>query len=438
MAVSVGLHFGWPSPAKLRLKDLDFHITKEEVSYIVMISPLGYLVGCPITGFLLDKIGRKLSILILAIPQILSWLLIANCTGVNMIYAARLSCGFSEGAALTSVPVYIGEISDPKIRGALGMGYGAAVMVGCVLINFYGSYIPIRKSAYFSIFMPVLFLGTFVWMPESPYFCIMKGKVESARRSLRRLRWVNDVEAELVQLTSDVQRQLSEPKSVKDIFTIRSNLKAFLILLGMRAVQQFSGGASLNLYNQYIFQQASGSISVVTSSVIFHASLVVVSCCGSLVVDWTGRKPLLILSVTGTAITLFVLGLYFSFQYHGHDVSSFRWIPITFMVLYTIVRGVGIMNIPAVLASELFSTSVKAKAVSINCVYFALCISVSSKLFHWLQDKFGMHVPFFVFVVVCTLGIVFICYCVPETKGKTLEEIQQHFRDKVDGQSETT
>ncbi|KAF2892584.1 hypothetical protein ILUMI_13587 [Ignelater luminosus] len=434
LAVSVGLHFGWPSPVKLRLKDLDFQISKEEVSYIVMISPLGYLVGCPVTAFLLDKIGRKSSILILVVPQILACLLIANCTGINMIYAARLSSGISEGGALTSLPVYIGEISDPRIRGALGMGYGVAVMFGSVLINFYGSYMTIKDSAYFSILIPILFLLTFVWMPESPYFCIMKGKIENARRSLKRLRWIDDVEEELAQLTLDVQRQISEPKNVKDIFTVRSNLKAFVILIGIRTLQQFSGGASLNLYNQYIFQQASGSISFVASSVIFHSSLVIVSCCGSLIVDRTGRKPLLMISVTGTAISLFVVGVYFSFQYYKYDVSSLKWVPITFMVLYTIVRGIGIMPIPSVLAGELFSASVKAKAVGIINIYFALCISSSSKLFHWLQDKFGMHVPFFVFVFICVLGIAFLRYCVPETKGKTLEEIQQHLK-KVNDQS---
>lgn len=405
--------------------DLGFSISEEEISYVVMIAPLGYLVGSPLSGFLLDKIGRKYTILLLAIPQIIPWILIGTSTCVEMLYIARFITGISDGALFTTLPIYVGEIVEPKIRGILGTAQSFGIINGVLLINAYGSYLPIRTTAYISLNVPLLFLATFIWMPDSPYYLLMKGRIEKARRSLSKLRRMDNVENELSRIMKDVERQISEPGRYRDIFAIPTNLKAFWILMGLRTFQQMSGLSALGFYTQVIFKQAGGYFSPAESTIIGCVIQVIFTCFSSFLLDHFGRRPLLLISSLGSAATLITLGLYFSFQTAKYNLSYFYWLPVVTMVAYNIVSASGLLMVPNIMAGELLSVSVKSKAVGIVNIYLGIIMSVGSKLFQYLDYHVGMFMPFYVFGVCCIISMVFCYFCVPETKGKTLEQIQQ-------------
>ncbi|KAF2880847.1 hypothetical protein ILUMI_25336 [Ignelater luminosus] len=431
LAVGAGLHFGWPSPSipKLLEKDLKFEVNSEEISYVVMIAPFGYLLSGPFSVFIVDRIGRKSSLLLIAIPQILAWLLIAYADGVAILYIARIVAGAAEGALFTVLPMYACEISEPKVRGSLGSIFTVGLILGILLINCYGSFIPIATTAFISISIPLLFLVTFVWMPESPYFFLMKENVEDAKRSLQALRRIQNVETELTILTSDVQRQISESGTLKEVFTIYTNRKAFLILVGVRTLQQFSGYSAFSFYTQVIFKNVKDHLSPAAYSIIYNASHLIFVCLGLFCVEKFGRRPLLIWSTAGSGLCLFVTAFYFYFLCNNYNMYSFSWIPIVAMVSYTILFDIGLGIVPNLLTGEIFSASVKAKALGILIIYCALATSASSKLFQFLEESFGMHVPFFVFAFCCVSGTLFCYYYVPETKGQSLEEIQRNLKN---------
>lgn len=397
-----------------------------------MTIPLGYLMGCPLYSFMLDKIGRKRCLLLLAIPQILAWVLIATANCVSMLYAARLLAGISEGALYTSLPVYLCEISEPKIRGVLVTTLSGGIILGILLINCYGSYLSIRCTALVSIALPILFLLTFAWMPESPYYFLMKKNSTDAKRSLKFLRRMRNVDEELNKLTEDVKRQTSDPGRLRDLFTIRSNLKALLIVVGLRSLQQFSGISAFGVYTQVIFQQADGQITPAESAIIYGITQVTVTCFGSILNDYFGRKPMVLASTITTAICLFIEGLYFYFQYTNYNLIFFKWVPIAGMILYIIVFSIGLGVAPNLMMGELFPANVKAKALAVINVYFALCMCASFKLFQEFEHSYGMYLPFFFFGVCCIAGIPFAYFCIPETKGRTLEEIQEILRASCD------
>lgn len=431
--MSSGVQYGWPSFAAPKLLDggLKYNVSEEEVSYIIMIHPLGYLLSGPISAYLQETVGRKYSLLMLIVPQISAWLLIALSTDISTIYASRLASGTSEGCVFAILPVYICEVSEPKIRGILGVSFSTAIVLGFLLINSYGSFMPLRTSAYVSIFFPLLFFSLFIWMPESPYYLILKDNIDDARLSLRKLRKMRNVEDELLRLKEDIQKQISESKSIRHVFTTKCNRKALLILIGLRALQQCSGGASIFYYNQVIFKHTGSSLYPI-ASIIFYTTLVFVCLGGSLLIDRYGRRPLILISTSCTTVVLLVEALYFTFQYHNYDTSEVKWLPIGGLILYTVVRGIGLFSIPTLMTGELFSAGIKAKAIGVLNIYIALGISGTSKLFHFLKSRFGMHVPFYFFFFATTVGIVFVYFCVPETKEKTLEEIQRKLRETVD------
>lgn len=432
-ALAAGTHFAWPSPAipKLLAGEMGFAVNEEQASYVAMVGPMAYLVAGPLTAWMVDKIGRKPTTLFLAVPQIAAWLLIANATSVYTLYLAKFIAGIAEGSLFTCLPMYIGEVAEPEIRGLLGSCHSILIIFGMALVNGYASFLSIRAGAYCSIVIPLVFLLTFIWMPESPYFYLMKNDEQRARKSLQTLRRMHNVDSELSRLSLDIKRQLSEPGSIKDVFTIKANLKAFLILLGLRTFQQFSGVSAFGFYTQFIFQQSGSNLSPAASAIVYTAAQWAVTLFGSILVDKFGRIPLLLFSCLGTGLMLFAEGGFFYVKYLGYDVTSFLWMPLAIMMTYIVVFSIGFGVCPNLMMGELLSSTVKGKALSIINIAFALGISSSSKVFQGL-GTFGLHVPFFLFGTCCLIATFFSYYFVPETKGKTLEEIQQILRGATD------
>lgn len=430
-AFACGTHFAWTSPSIPILISEDFHIniTKEEASYIPVIGPVGNIIGAPLTAILANQFGRKPTVLLIAVPHIISWIIIGLAHQTWLFYLARFIAGLSEGAVFIVIPMYCGEVSEPKIRGVLGSSVSVSFISGILFINCIGPYFSIMTSAFVCIVFPVLLLSVFCWMPETPYYLIMKGRVEEARKSLQFLRKLDNVDGELNKLKNDVERQLSEPGSFKDLFTIRSNLKALLIMLGLRTTQQFSGVSAFGLNTHTIFRQAGENISANMSVIIYTIVQILLTFFGSFFIDKYGRKPILLLSCLGSTFVLAITAIYFYLkEMTNYDISSIYWLPLAGMLTYVCLFSIGLGTVPNLMLGELFSASVKGKSLFILNIYYAILISTISKFYQAMADYFGMYVPFAVFAACCLLGSLFSHFCVPETKGKSLEEIQQYLK----------
>ncbi|KAF2886001.1 hypothetical protein ILUMI_20172 [Ignelater luminosus] len=403
----------------------------EEASYLTVIQSAAAIISSPIFAKLLNSIGRKPTILIIAIPQFIAWIFIAFGNSLTTLYLGRAITGISDGAAFTTVPVYIGEILEPRLRGNLGSLLSFSIYFGQFFINVIGAYASMKVSALICGIFPIVFFVSFICMPESPYYLLMRNKTDAARNSLKRLRMTNNVEEELIKLTADVQRQISESNSMKDLFVIDSNRRAMFIAIGLRVAHQLSGIAAFSVYTQYLFEKSGSNISESISAIIFTGLQVIVVCFGPLIVDRFGRRPLMFFSCSGCAVLLTIEAIYFFFNEHTNiDVSYFKWMPLTGMLLYIIVFGVGFGIVPTLMLSELFSASIKGKAVCCMSLLYHFCISVTSKVFQLMADNLGLFAPFTLFSACCFCSILFSYYFVPETKGKSLEEIQQCLKNK--------
>lgn len=255
----------------------------------------------------------------------------------------------------------------------------------------------------------------------------MKGQVEKAKKSLHFLRRC-DISHDLILLEKDVKRQMSETGTLKDILFIKSNRKALLIMGCIRTMQQISGVSAWGIFTQTVFLKANTNMSYVVSSIIYLAMQIFMTLIGSFLVDKYGRKPLLISSSFLCGITLNIGGIYFYFKEEtSYDLSALNWAPIVIMLTYVVVFGYGLGTVPSLMLGEMFSASIKSKGLCIMCIYFACLIAVTVKLFHFISEL-GMYWPFFVFGVCCFLNVIMAIWFVPETKGKTLEDIQQYLK----------
>ena len=414
------MHSGWLSPS--------FPILKNG-TYVIQI---GETESSWLAIMVIDILGRKRLFLFSAVPFFVSWIVIGFSQTSVLLHVARFLAGLTDVLSFTAVPMFLGEIAEPEIRGLLCSICPVLIVVGLLLINTIGSYLDISTTAFVACSIPAILLITFIWIPESPYFLLMRGRYDEARKSLQRFRGTTDVEKELERLSAAVQEQNNNSGKFLDLFTSPSNRKAFFIALGLRSVQQLTGITAITIYCQRIFIASNSFLSSAVATIIYFTVQLVLSAVASFMVDISGRRPLLIISLTGTGITLLINGTYlFIKNCTDIDTSDFDFVLLVTLLAFIIIFSLGLQTIPLLIMSEMFPTNVKAFALCIADVYFSVIASVISQYFHGTSSAFGMHVPFYSFAVCCVFGLVFIVFCVPETKGKTLEDIQRYLKGEI-------
>jgi len=431
ISFTCGLFYTWPSPSIPILLE-ETNITLHEVSYITVIPSIAISLFSPYPGLLLDRIGRKKMLMLIALPQLATWALIGIGGNVWVLYGARVMNGIADAMTFTAVPCYISEVATPKVRSIWGNTMTMSINLGNLVMSAVGSYLSIQLSAIVLGIIPIVFLMGMILMPETPYYLIMKKKTDKARRSLQWLRGRKDVEEELNQLIADVERQLSERGRYKDLWIIPSNRKAVFIGILARGMQQFSGISAISMFCQYIFGKAGGGVKPTTSSIIYTFAMFVSNIIASMILDRIGRRILTVISCLGSGILLFVMAGYFYLSTETKfNLDSYQFLPIIVMLCYVFFYSIGLGITPTLMLGELFSSSVKGKALCIMNVFFGIWIISSNKTFSLLMMHYGMHVPFLVFGVCCFISAVNSYYFTPETKGKTLEEIQQAFKKQT-------
>ncbi|CAG9770637.1 unnamed protein product [Ceutorhynchus assimilis] len=425
--ITSGMHYGWPSPSlpKLLSNTSSIPTTDDQGSWMAVMPLLGALLGSPIVGATVDIVGRKRTILISSAPFVAAWMMIAFAQSVTVIYVARFIAGVADGLIFTSLPMYVGEISEAKVRGLLGSSVSVMWIFGLLLVNVIGSYLSITMSAIVCGILPLITMITFPFMPESPYGLLMHSKPEEAKKSLQKLRGLQDVDNELNRISLAVKEQTEASGKFWDLFTNKVNRKAVFIMMVLRGAQQLSGTTAVTFYTQSIFIEAGDHISSELASIIYYSVQLTLACFCSSIVDKAGRRPLLIVSITGSAVFLCMEGVYFYIKScTSIDVEPFSIVPVVGLIGFVIIFSLGMQTIPILMLGELFSSNVKAFALCLADIYFAIIATAVSKFFQIMKDSFGMYTPFFAFSCSCAIGLVLIVLFVPETKGQTLEDIQ--------------
>lgn len=402
--------------------------TNDEGSWCAVAPLLGAPPGAILAAILVDKIGRKKTTLLMAPWVSLCFIGIAFSTTIWEITGLRFLIGSVEGALYTVLPMYIGEISDPKIRDFLTSTIAIAAITGTLFINVIGSFLDIFLSSLICCVIPLVHVMAFALVPESPYYYIKKGNFEAAKQSLQVLRGKTDVVGEVDSIAKAVIRQerTSNQAGVLDLFTIASNRRACLIFIMVCMTNKFSGKNPCMFYTEMIFREAGSSIDATTSVIVYcGVELVAVALTTLLVIKRFGKRMLLITSSAGCSVAVLALSLFFFFKDSGVNIEYVFWLPITALVSYNIMFSIGLSFGMVTILSELFPTSVKAKALCIADTFSVLMGALVSKIFQISVDQAGSMAYPFLFFSMCSLaGCILIVRWMPETKGKTLEEIQ--------------
>lgn len=426
--MAVGTVLAWTSPTlpELQSANSTLPITPEEGSWISSLVAVGAIVGAVPAGYFAERFGRKLVILALSAPFLLSWVLIVAANSVVLLYLARFIAGIATGAVSVVAPMFIGEIAESSIRGALGSFFQVMLTVGILYTYIIGAVAGYTWLGTLSGAIPVALFITFSRVPESPTYLMKKCRTEDAKKSLKFYRGSSyNFWKELQELEKDISESTQEKASIRDLVSSRGTKKALVISLGLMVFQQLSGINAVIFYSVDIFDAAGSTLDPKVSAIIVGVVQVVVTYAASLMVDRAGRRVLLLLSASIMGLCLAILGLYFCLKNKGDDVSGIGWLPLMCVTIFIVMFSLGFGPLPWMMMGEVFAPNVKGAASSIAvCTNWTLVFLVTYT-FGKLVDGLGEHTTFWLFAVICGIATVFIFYLVPETKGKSLAEIQR-------------
>lgn len=429
----VGLHFTWIAPILPTLLSGSFkvQITMEQSVWVISLAQIGAIPGSIIASFLSNHYGRKTTIVLISIPYVVSSIVSIFAENVWHYYLARFLAGLSVGGTYSVIPMYVSEISSSEVRGLLSTSVHMSLKFAVIVVYISGAYLPIVEYGILCAIFPILMLVFSFFLPESPYYYIIKQDLESAEKSLKFLRKKLNVRNELNRLIDGYKEESArEKQSFWDLFKFDYNRKSLLIVFVLLMAQQLTGGTAFLSYIQVIFKDGNSSIAVESCGIfvaIINFSTIVLS--GGLM-DRLGRRKLLYISCYGQLLPLSALAIYFYLQ----DVAQVEYIeylrltPLIALVVFKFSYAIGISPIPYLLSGELFPTSVKAQAGSFMTIWGSLLGVAANKMFQTVLTKFGYPPTFGMFIVLDILAIIFIYFMVPETKRLTLEEIQNKLR----------
>lgn len=436
-----GTAFGWTSPEIPKLNgkiDAEYNplqpnvLTKNQESWLGSLLPLGAVISPFIAGYAADKFGRKKTLVAAVVPFIISFLMCAYGKIAAVFMISRFLNGLGTGAVFTVLPMYMAEISEDSVRGALGSLMQLFITFGLLFSYAIGPYTTISHFNFACVIPALLFIFIFfMYVPESPYYLIAANDKEAAEKALRKLRSSESVGKELEDIKTNVENSLADKASFMDIFKSKGLTKALIICMGLLAFQQFSGINVILFYTQVIFEATGSSIPADISTIVIGVVQIMGSFLTPMMVEKKGKRFLFLLSAIGMALSEVVLGYYFYLKKSNTDVSGIFWLPIACLVSYMITYCVGFGPLPWAVMGELFPSNVKSSASTVNASFCWLLGFIITKFYAPLSEVIGIDGSFWIFSVCCVIAGIFVYKYLPETSGKSLQEIQDILNDTV-------
>ncbi|KAG5895866.1 hypothetical protein JTB14_012251 [Gonioctena quinquepunctata] len=434
-AISDGICCGWTAPMIPYLIGNTSHITTTEYEAEWLESDywIGNFFGLPFTIFSVRKLGRKPSLLIATLISLLAWVFVAVANQMWYIHVARFFLGLAADMAFVAAPMYIAEIAESKIRGFLSSIVQLMMLLGYIIVYSVGPFSSFYLTPVIAIIVTIAGLSFLSFMPESPYYLLYKNKREMAEVSLKYFRHDCNIDGEMEEISKAMEENKNKKGRIQDMLLVKNNRKAMTIMTVLNCGQHMAA-SSVIVMNMHSILDAAGSIYMESSyaAILFSVIMLVFAITASLNVDKYGRRILYLTSAFSTSFCLLTLAIYFHLKLENYDVSLVSWIPIVAIMTYAVIFKTGLGLIPAVITSEIFSDEVKAMGMTIADAVFVTAAIVSNRLYFWLLNNYGLHVPFYLFTTVTFLIAIFNSFYLPETKGKTLEEIQLLLKGEKD------
>jgi len=405
------------------------NLTTFDQEMIVSILLIGALIGAFIGGTLADRFGRKYTMFITTFFFLLGTVFLFVGDSMTELLIGRFITGWGIGIASVVVPLYIAEISPPKHRGALVSLNQLAITIG-ILVAYLVDYLLANDALWHEMFgfgfIPAIFLfiGLF-FVPETPSFLASKGKKEKAIKMFERFN--------LAYEEKEVFKETEKPKEIVRWSHLldKAIRPALFIGLGLSIFQQITGINTVIYYAPRIFQFSGLTSATAATLATLGVGIinVIMTILALWLIDKLGRRILLIIGLIGMVISLGTLGLAFHLS-SAHHISQ-EWvgiIAVATLMTYISFFAISLGPVAWLIISEIYPLGVRGRAMGI--AIFANWVSnyFVSLTFLSLLEHLGTTGTFFLYAVIGLFALWFVLRRVPETKGKTFEEIQKFWK----------
>lgn len=420
-----------------------FSLDAIEQGWYVGCALVGSIVGVLCAGVMSDYLGRKRTMLISAVLFTVSAVGCAVCGNFNQLVVYRIIGGVGIGVVSIISPLYISEISVACYRGRLVSLYQLAVTVGFLgayLVNYallnnasVGSvsgvslwnqvfYTEVWRGMLGMEALPaILFFGVIFFIPESPRWLILRRHTESAHRILKRIYGSDEMAGEELNATREVVK--SATKSEWKLILKPGILKAVLIGVGIAILGQFMGVNAVLYYGPAIFESSglSGGDSLFYQVMVGGVNMLT-TVLALVIIDKVGRKQLVYYGVSGMILSLILIAFYFTM---GENLGISSIFLLIFFLFYIFCCAVSICAVIWVLLSEMYPIKVRGIAMSIAGFSLWIGTYLIGQLTPWMLQHLSPAGTFLLFAVMCVPYMLIIWKLVPETTGKSLEEIEK-------------
>jgi len=397
----------------------------EEV--VVSAVLLGAVIGAAVGGALSDRLGRRWTLILAGATFIGGALGCMLAPSVSVLIAFRVLVGVAIGGASLMVPMYISELAPAHIRGML-VSINQVALIGGILVAYVADYALSGTGNWRAMFglavIPAaLLMAGMVFMPESPRWLMAHGRADEARRVLARMRGGGDVGAEI----DDIRHSLSQQGGGLREVVAPAVRPALIIGVVLAVLQQVTGINTVLYYAPTIVEDA--GLSSAGASLLATIGVGVANLLATIValtlIDRLGRRPLLLTSLAGMALSLGMLGVVLG---HPGLIGAGGGAAVVAMMLYVMAFAIGLGPVFWLLIAEIYPLKVRGTAMSIATLANWGANLIVALTFLTLIDLLGRPETFWLYGALSVCAVVFVYLRVPETKGRSLEEIEAAWR----------
>lgn len=433
-----------------------------------------------------EKIGRKRSMLLVNIPLLITWLLLYFATNLFHLYLGLCLAGVSGGMLDTPAHIYTGETTQPRYRGMLATTGTIWFILGLTSQFFLGMFWEWRTVALFNCCIPILAFCFLCLIPESPYWLIQKGRYEDAQKSFAWLRgWVpiEKIEPEYDMVRENLESESNVEKKKANILATLKLYKSshFLVPFGLVCIAfvmaHFCGLTALQTYAVSIFKMLQVPLDEYVATFLLGIAQLVGGIFCIAFVHRLGKRPIVFISTIGCGLCFLGAALYVHYMdiletddgnttmvmipthytmadpmLVGNSIKEFEkqidlsnvttliemetfaesnklkfWVPLVLLIGSAIFASGGIIIIPWILIAEIFPSSVRSVAAGISIGTGHVFAFLANKLFLDMMSLMSLQGTFGFYAFISLAGTVILYYALPETEGRTLQEIESHY-----------
>lgn len=423
-----GLLFGYDTAViagATRFLKTKFSLDADTEGWATASILVGCIFGAAFAGTISDRLGRRNALLLSAVLFAVSAVGSAVPRNLTEFAVARLIGGLGVGAAALVSPLYIAEIAPRHIRGRLVSLNQLAIIGGMLVVSFVNALIASQGDEAWNrelgwrwmfgseVLPALLFLALLCFVPRSPRWLIKQQRTDEAFAVLSRVAGRRHAESEVLEIREAIAK---EETSIRQLFRPGMRL-ALLIGVALAILQQITGINTVMYYAPKIFEKAGWeTLTALKQTVLVQGVNMASTVVAIWIVDRVGRKLLLLVASAGMGLSLVLLGSMFLFE-------EFQWV-LVFVLAYVAFFGLAMGPVVWVVLSEIFPTRVRGRAMAIATVCLWTANFFVTQLFPRMLEDLGGP-AFFVYAAMCVVAFFFVAGLVPETKGKSLEEIER-------------